>query len=780
MYPLVDDLTEPDPYPLTPELVQENFSAPPPGVGGPNKLTLMTVDEVVGGLDQDDLRTMAINHGAHEFAVAGLIYWRRILPPEVQEWLGAHPIHHIPFKWWNTPAFTTWIDSLRATASAGDDPVGEQVYVFLRKLKNLSGRSLDEADWEGEKAKMLDPRPRHFLPQAGGTKSHGAWLLAVFDAIDEVTDEIVTAMSTNTKLRTMEEWWNERQLWMPAGSSSLRHRLDEVKKACSEIASADRPNKKTVVQTIPYEDLAAHICTMPYMEARASTKHEPGFKQRALYAQDDMSTFVASFASADVEKGMAIGGMVAKQAPKDVVKWMLAGTIGGQLAESEVWCSLDYSDFNKEHANIVMSYLNISFARAWLRQKHSLLICAQRALCSLWIAAAHLNAWVRYPGEPPLRTWHGLWSGHRNTSRDNTILHKAYSMVVERSCYSLLHVPIHYSYMGICGDDEDTLHASWESMAVYLAMHMEIGHALNPKKQQIGYHYHEFLQRQSLPLAPVSRPLATTVATIATGNWYKEAGRFFDSAIASHSDYGWELITRGAQPQPVLRLVTKYLDRYMVAHTAEGDTPLEWWTYRNAGQYHPLWNGGRPPEPNPELAMPDLTVDYPRLAAVEGSVNDLITQRWHWLRHLTPEALSGWKAQQSRDANKAFFGRYGERMRHEIAAATWPARQPRPSWEEMEIPVLPNIPFLDLLLCINPDAGERRAPNLESALTAIGLDRRAFVELGGWEGVIQLGRPEDIRVYQHEIPYDEHLLPPWHHATDPALGSWLKTRNISA
>lgn len=49
------------------------------------------------------------------------------------------------------------------------------------------------------------------------------------------------------------------------------------------------------------------------------------------------------------------------------------------------------------------------------------------------------------------------------------------------------------AYYGICGDDEDALFKCPEHVILYLGMQQQFGFSINPKKQLVGYNYHEFL-----------------------------------------------------------------------------------------------------------------------------------------------------------------------------------------------------------------------------------------------------------------------------------------------
>lgn len=112
-----------------------------------------------------------------------------------------------------------------------------------------------------------------------------------------LTNDIMRKIREKGTFQTMEEWWYTRNEWMPSGSSSNRKRMKEFIQKDKRIKSADRPNKKHISETLTKEHLALILAHEPIAIARVSTKPEPGFKRRALYASDDESTLIASYAS---------------------------------------------------------------------------------------------------------------------------------------------------------------------------------------------------------------------------------------------------------------------------------------------------------------------------------------------------------------------------------------------------------------------------------------------------------------------------------------------------
>lgn len=121
---------------------------------------------------------------------------------------------------------------------------------------------------------------------------------------------IFPEIRNKAELRPIKEWWESRRAWTPNGSSSARERLKNFKKLDERLKTQDRPGKKAVSETYTIEDLKNWLKMRPIGIARLSTKPEPGFKRRALYASDDGSTYIASYASADIEKALTMYDMV--------------------------------------------------------------------------------------------------------------------------------------------------------------------------------------------------------------------------------------------------------------------------------------------------------------------------------------------------------------------------------------------------------------------------------------------------------------------------------------
>jgi hypothetical protein len=448
--------------------------------------------------------------------------------------------------------------------------------------------------------------------------------------------------------------------------------------------------------------------------------------------------------------------------------------------------SLDYSDFNKEHSKVALALLNVKMAKAWLRRRSqkSRDIILQKAFCSHWVARSHLNSWVVYPGEEKTRDYSGLWSGHRDTARDNTILHKIYSNMMVRAVKMTTNKVVDMEYMGICGDDEDAMHKSVESALLYLGAHAVCGYTVNPHKQLVDFEVHEFLQRYAVANSLPIRPLAPMVATFATGSWYKMSYVYYDTIIDSMNSNMIELRNRGAKLYNLLRIGKKILDGMFTVTTNEGKTrKLEWWDYRGGsgyvqGQKHPLWGvveGGK------QLPHFEKTNIIPLKTAPSKATDEWIEMNEKWCRALGSAELAAYKRQLLRESYKPFFGMEAQKQRDNEAHLIFQDRRPRKEeidatmtkvaekWEKVVVPLK------EVKREMVKMHGSRRPVTRETILDRMNLDPTLFEMIGGWEGVVKYGGPGALKFYQH-IPRPRKPKYEWESCVDPAIGSWMLTR----
>lgn len=502
---------------------------------------------------------------------------------------------------------------------------------FTKKMGSLLGRSLKDADWDQEQERSLPAYAMRGWPRPDGLRDVGQQWREEMASIQAVARDIVEHLRDSAE--PMDKWWGNRAITTPSGSSSLRWLADKARKD-PLVSSMDRANKKTVVEYLPSWFLKASLSQKPFTWARLSTKPEHGEKHRALYAQDDVAVQIAGYASAKIEQKWQPKGMCLKQDPHQITEWAVSTFQGTGGIARHSWVSLDYTDFNKEHTKLHLNMLNLALAKRWAAESCAYPDCLDKARAALWTAESHLNAWQRNK-DVWSRSWSGLWSGSRDTARDNSALHKAYSLTVQRWCRQEDPNFVEPSIVYISGDDEDSRFSDWCSLVTYAVGHEAMGFHINRAKQLCGSQHHEFLQREARGRGRVTRPLASVLANLATGSWYKADMASPDCYIAAISDNCWEAVRRGL-PQDLAKCVAgRLLDRLVRARLQ----PLEWYEHRNLldGHVHPLWNhpGGRavPPVTAAEhVYNPDMqglaTSDRVSQLVAAYSLSDLEASRY--------------------------------------------------------------------------------------------------------------------------------------------------------
>jgi hypothetical protein len=615
----------------------------------------------------------------------------------------------------------------------------------------------------------------------------------------ELMDEIRNPIREGANLRTFEEWWKTRRAWVPGGSSSMKHRLEELKHSDERIKTGDRPNKIQVAETITLEEMVKHMWSWPVAEARASTKPEPGFKRRALYASDDMSTYIASYASADIEKVASVSGMVAKQTPADVLGWMRADKLR-TVDPRRVWLSLDYADFNKEHSKLALFYLNMGLAKMWKQlanEERSSDIMLTKMHCAIWTGISHLNSYSHDLDGAYRKHESGLWSGHRDTARDNTMLHWCYAQMMRDAVLDKVGLEVDMQYLGICGDDEDGLHGDWSTMVAYLGMHRLCGMNLNPAKQLCDWYAHEFLQRQANKRELPFRPIAPMIATLSTGSWYKQSKVYYDSVVTSLSDNCTEIIARGADPEIMMKVIVNIINRMMVIpkrkdmpsnEQIEENIELEWWAYRHGidgeDRTDSLWHGTGRAMSAPKLEESNFKVGK---MAPELARNDWLEDKGKWLKCVDEVKLGWYKDKLLEEAYKSYYGTHRERMRNELAYEAFGERTNNVGNKEIERMIadgrlvygkkMAPMNAEEMMEMIDASEIDRRPINHELLLDRLHIDNGIWGLMGGWKGFFELAEPEDAAKWEAVPNVLTRQIPTELAFVDPVIKNWWRIKN---
>ncbi|GFM95162.1 RNA-dependent RNA polymerase, partial [viral metagenome] len=656
----------------------------------------------------------------------------------------------------------------------------------VRKILTLTGRDLLPADYEADYLKTKPGATYHLAPVAGSSLlSSQEWNWRLNQNLKNLSSNVVDQMLDSGKPNEMHQWWNERWGWNPSGSSSLRQRLQPLKDSDDRLRSNSRPNKRTVAEDIDLAEVEQLLGGLPTGVSRVSTKPEPGYKRRTLYAIDDWGHYIASYASAEIEKNMNMGGMVAKQTPEDVLEWYMTDIYNHQ-SRLNVWLSLDYSDFNKDHDRRHLTLLNKCLGDAWLlKSRHRpdwILASRQRAATAYHTALEHLNAWVRMPDGSFRRHYNGLWSGHRDTARDNTMMHYAYSKTISDILLDCIQLRPRHKYLGICGDDEDGLHDTWVHAAAYVGMHTLCGFSINYTKQRCSSKYHEFLQRFAGGTKLPFRPIANVIAAISTGSWYKASMLRLDSTAQELTQNCTELLSRGAPPRMARRLAYKMLDAlYTIKDPKSNNTlMLDWWPvrYGGTGKRGTLWG----------LEERDITVTWdkpvltlPKEAPQKASQAWLET-KWQLARHLTSGQLAAYKQHLIRENYKSLYADYLTRLGiilnlDKLPTITKQQRQLR----NRKLNLLPEPPKHEatqkLLLDLTRTMGSRQPITKDRLLAAFKIDGQLFEMLGGWPNILPHLPVTDLAKYIHipKLPDGDCA---WLDNMEPAFANKLKLKNM--
>lgn len=708
---------------------------------------------------------MVANLGHPQWSVAAMMLGINSLHYELREWLcTVMHAHWTPLGEWRS-TYGPWLNALRRCPMIlGLEHIPPEEVLMLRKVLNCTWRDKSEADWVKEEQRRTVAMPAHTGLAADGTSSRLAWVEAQDRHLRDLAHKVVGATIYGAHLDTLDDWWGARWAWCPSGSSSQRWRTDHVKAADERLGSGARPSKKAVFEELP-DDYAFQVlaCSMPAHAARASTKPEPGGKARSLYAVSDEAFIASGYASVHMEKHMNVWGMKAKQTPSDVASWVAADLRRGA---DQVWLSLDYSDYNTEHELGTLQALNIHLAAAWYHLGRGRPWHADKVAAALWTAAAHAYKPITGGGPHAWRAVSGLFSGDRDTARDNTLLHGVYSRIAQDF---LRYVDARGAVVvaNYTGDDEDVLMSDWQASLLYMQIHRLMGFELKTEKQLSG-ECHEFLQRIAIPGRLPARPLFATLAQFASGNWYKDVHTWYDSAIQSISDNVWEMVTRGMPMVDGRRLAVRTINIAMRVydHDASEWVKLEWWPYRHCGMdQHPLWYGtkGATSAPPAIAAKPD-----PAPAATGRASAAWVRQK----KYRVPlECAKGWEVYVQhcrREGYASLYTKQRAQAHRDYALRQWPRRTTVPEFADAPPP--PRMPYGELrnLLLANPT--ERRPPVEDEVLARMGLDKPLVVALGGLDKVVQVMPPDVLKHYSN--PQLQGYLPVAVQWEDPAIRAW--------
>ncbi|APG76043.1 hypothetical protein [Hubei toti-like virus 5] len=595
----------------------------------------------------------------------------------------------IPLVEWHTKIKTILVGIRRAMQFWGAE---QKEILGLRKLLNVTVRRSGDSDYELENYKRTALITRkHWYglwpPEQGGESAFSRYEKIYRREATEIVRTCFQAMPSDIRKRTIDEFWSERAI---RGASGASKSIKKMTIDIAELAGADRPGKRLLVEMLENDALVHALNGEPTNRAYYFVKPEPGLKLRSLFASYDEEAFISAYANQSVENHMkSERGVMVRQTPTDVVEWMAVseGGLAGPEGAGAHWLSTDYADYNSEHTVWEMGTLDLVCGTVF-EDRSVGYVNHEKAAAHYWIAAGRKNTVViygqadKYAGKtgmlynPEVGYYtpmiNGLYSGSRTTARDNTWIH-AVDLRIAKIMNGALFEESGFRWSAVCGDDEDVAFASPMQAAAYFATLRPMGHNLNTYKQLAGRDTHEFLQLGTARGARVEKPLCTLLATLATGNWYVQSGVWLQTTINGVMGNYWECFCRGMPLQLARRLAAYTLDLAMHSRkrsTEAGDgeeeevevKELEWWKYRHAAGLPPLfrWNPGDRVEPMPRYeAVAEPEDSWPRKASEQyaknqASVLALLPKRikdefiGHMLQQTVGSALKVWQQTQAR------------------------------------------------------------------------------------------------------------------------------------
>lgn len=613
-----------------------------------------TVKMVSGILPPDSPIWKIMTRGAEsmEYELAGTALWLLTLSTKMLELLDAVGWLEVPIVLWKD-VLKPKLDWVRR-AGMFEDYVHDDVYQ-LRKMVNVSYRRDNEADWADEKIKRRSMA--HFkscVSDLNYTRYHA-------QVAGGYIQRCVNAVAARSDSGSLEWWWHRRHHHIPGGSTSHGAAARQALRSDNRFVTGDRPGKKTVAEMLPSDFWKELLSYPPVNAARASTKHEPGDKRRALYASNEIPYLISAYASVHFEKAMK-EGVCARQSPEDSAEWTK------WAAASQCYhLSTDYSDYNSEHTLHDLMVINLLRARAWLKNACS--YSAEKASAGLWLAAAISNSWVEWPDECT-RIISGLYSGSRDTMRDHCDRHYADIHVAIADARNLGYSCNLVSRgLWLAGDDEDLGFTDVAGAIVYSNILPMEGHNTNPKKQMGGSNHHEFLQVMSHRGSTMMRPAAALIATLASGNWYVPTATWYDGLINGISDNYWEAHVRGLPYECAFHMACAYLDTALRVRRPDGSYhALEWWNYRSPGRVHPLWGV--------KTAAAPVVREYPtpRSSWPSQATDDWLSTVKKQLEGLPERKVANYRDALLQSSHGSAFLRWRQGDLEKQVMRDWPAR----------------------------------------------------------------------------------------------------------
>lgn len=717
----------------------------------------MTIKMVSALIEHDSViwKIASRSPNSMEYEVAGTMLWLTSLGDELLKTIDENRWLEVPLDLWYKK-LKPMLDMVRRSGMLGKLK-SDDVYK-LRKLASISIRRSGQADWIKERNKRSGSVYLKTLMTKTKTIDELQWKHALKSA-----EKTIRRISERTDCGDISDWWSRRHHHIPGGSTSCGSWARRLFDADKRFTKNDRPGKKSVVEALPDDIFDLLFAVEPHYIARASTKMELGLKLRALYAANEICYLISAFASVHAEKEMKSVGCCARQTPEDFLKWASLDA----SSDEGYWNSADFSDYNGEHTFKELALMDLARASAWLKVGGK--VGREKAAASLWTAMGYNDAWVTFPDTKMMtRIFHGMFSGSRDTQRNNTDQHEIDLEVAHEDATDLGYT-IHYAdnegSAYYSGDDEDTKFEDELSACILIKTYSIQGHDLNPVKQLAGIRHHEFLQVMAHPDSTLQRPLAAILGTLASGNWYVPSATWFASLINGVSDNWWESAVRGLPLMSARHMACAYLDTIMRVYDKEKEKwiELEWWDFRSPGRVHPLWQL--------ETAAPPVVREKPTPL---DSWPSNATEAWlnchkKILAELTQEKVDLYRLALLEESHGSAFLDYRQTVLKKKVCEIWPARIKR-RYLHHAFGLAPAMTAKEMAVWYMKIGTSTRPQNDGELASRLGVDPQIVSLVGGWSQLSTRVSGERWASYEPVLP--TRVLSPRAAASSWAFRSW--------
>ncbi|QDB74971.1 MAG: RNA-dependent RNA polymerase [Coniothyrium diplodiella chrysovirus 1] len=419
-------------------------------------------------------------------------------------------------------------------------------------LHCLSGRNFGVVDMDKEIADRTSVRtPKWYF--VNGHRSEREFDKRFTEAVRKSYDYLGTK-TLDSMLRVFDEYpdfdtfMEKRKMWVRAGSATgspktdiklkvpaeMRYAVEELSQDVLEcgfrVITNVRLNKAAAFEFKEFPALVKKALGdyVPNSFTRHFTKHEVGKPEgRALYPSHLLHYIVMSYLLTIAEKGGSMPGTrllsPTDQQAEDHLLWREARDVS-------VGLMLDYANFNEQHEikhmRTVISELGSFFCKF-----HGLSKDVQDALS--WASDALDNIVFEY-GDKSVYFLHGLLSGWRNTTWNNSVINRANKLVIAQQVKDITGVSVLTEFQS-GGDDVASEERSYHDAAVILRVGEAMGFEFKAIKQLVSSSYVEFY-RLFVSKEGVFGSLCRMLGSAASGQWSNSViAKFVDPASKLNS-----------------------------------------------------------------------------------------------------------------------------------------------------------------------------------------------------------------------------------------------------